>query len=192
MNNNEEKIVDILDGAVGEYSRIASELEDQKRIAADSTRDIEERIEAFEDIIDSQVGDTPLVRTRNLEREFGFRQLFLKFEGGNPSGTQKDRIAFAQAMDGLRRGYDAITLATCGNYGVACAFAASLAGLRCLVFLPENFHTKRLKEMEELGAEIIRTPGDYEQAVVTSQGACIQRDNPGRDIQGIFKSLPQG
>jgi threonine synthase len=169
MNNNEEKIVDILDGAVGEYSRIASELEDQKRIAADSTRDIEERIEAFEDIIDSQVGDTPLVRTRNLEREFGFRQLFLKFEGGNPSGTQKDRIAFAQAMDGLRRGYDAITLATCGNYGVACAFAASLAGLRCLVFLPENFHTKRLKEMEELGAEIIRTPGDYEQAVVTSQ-----------------------
>jgi threonine synthase len=28
----------------------------------------------------------------------------LKFEGGNPTGTQKDRVAFAQAMDALRRG----------------------------------------------------------------------------------------
>ena len=170
MNNNiDEKVIDILDGAVGEYNLIAPELEDQKRIATDNTRDLEERLEAFEDIIDSQVGDTSLVRTRNLEREFGFRQLFLKFEGSNPSGTQKDRIAFAQAMDSLRRGYDAITLATCGNYGVACAFAASLSGIRCIVFLPENFHTKRLKEMVELGAEIIRNPGDYEQAVVQSQ-----------------------
>lgn len=170
MNNQiDEKVIDILDGAVGEYNQIALELEDQKRIAADNNRDTEERLEAFEDIIDSQVGDTSLVRIRNLEREFGFRQIFLKFEGGNPSGTQKDRIAFAQAMDSIRRGYDAITLATCGNYGVACAFAASLAGLRCMVFLPENFHTKRLKEMIELGAEIIRTPGDYEKAVLLSQ-----------------------
>ena len=86
-------------------------------------------------------------------------------------------------MDCLRRGYDSITLATCGNYGVACSFAASLAGIRCLVFLPENFHTKRLKEMVDLGAEIIRTPGDYEQAVVQSQKFAAKNEiydaNPG-------------
>ncbi len=184
MNNNiDENVIDILDGAVGEYNQIALELEDQKRIAADYNRDTEERLEAFEDIIDSQVGDTSLVRARNLEREFGFRQLFLKFEGSNPSGTQKDRIAFAQAMDSIRRGFDAITLATCGNYGVACSFAASLAGLQCIVFLPENFHTKRLKEMVELGAQIIRTPGDYEEAVVYSKKYAAKNEiydaNPG-------------
>ena len=54
----------------------------------------------------------------------GLRQIYLKFEGGNPSGTQKDRIAFAQAMDAMRRGFDAITVATCGNYGVAVALAS--------------------------------------------------------------------
>ena len=93
---------------------------------------METRLEAFEDIVDSEVGDTQLVRARNIERHVGLRQIFLKFEGGNPTGTQKDRIAFAQAMDALRRGYDTVTVATCGNYGAAVSLAASLAGLRCL------------------------------------------------------------
>ena len=55
-------------------------------------------MEAFEDIIDSEVGDTSMVRARNIEREVGARQIFLKFEGGNPTGTQKDRIEFAQSI----------------------------------------------------------------------------------------------
>ena len=55
--------------------------------------------------IDSEVGDTTLTRARNVEREVGVRQIFLKFEGGNPTGTQKDRIAFAVCHDALRRGF---------------------------------------------------------------------------------------
>jgi threonine synthase len=62
------------------------------------------RLETSLNIIDSEVGDTAMVRARNIEREKGLRQIYLKFEGGNPSGTRKDRIAFAQAMDALRRG----------------------------------------------------------------------------------------
>jgi threonine synthase len=96
-------------------------------------------------------------------------QIYLKFEGGNPTGTQKDRIAFAQVMDAMRRGFDAITVATCGNYGVALALAASMAGLKCLIYIPEGYHTKRVQEMTDLGAKIVRAAGDYEQAVITSR-----------------------
>jgi threonine synthase len=85
-----------------------------------------------------------LSRSRNIEREVGLRQPYLKFEGGNPTGAQKDRIAFAQAMDALRWGFEAITVATCGNYGVAMALAASIAGLRCIIYIPEGYHTKRV------------------------------------------------
>ena len=46
----------------------------------------------------TKVGDTAFIRARNIERETGLRQIFLKFEGGNPTGTQKDRVAFAQAI----------------------------------------------------------------------------------------------
>jgi threonine synthase len=159
----------LLDGASSQMPIVAPELETQRRLAADVSHPLPDRLEAYEDIMDSEVGDTTLVRARNVEREMGLRQIYLKFEGGNPTGTQKDRIAFAQAKDALRRGFDAITVATCGNYGVAMALAASMAGLKCLIYLPEGYHTKRVREMTDLGAQIVRAAGDYEQAVLISR-----------------------
>ncbi len=168
-NNHADNSLSLLDGARSQYPTIAPELEIQRKIAADRTRSLEERLEAFEDIIDSEIGDTNLTRARNIEREYGLRQIFLKFEGSTPSGTQKDRIAFAQVMDALRRGYDTVTVATCGNYGAAISLAASLAGINCEIYIPEKYHTSRIKEIEENNARIIRVPGDYENAVSISQ-----------------------
>jgi threonine synthase len=159
----------LLDGARPQHRHLPAEYAAQRQLASDPTRPLDERLEAFEDIFESEVGDTNLSRARNLEREVGLRQIYLKFEGSNPTGTQKDRIAFAQAMDALRRGFDAITVATCGNYGVAVGLAASVAGLRCIVYLPRGYHSKRILEMEEYGAQIVRVRGDYEQAVLDSQ-----------------------
>jgi threonine synthase len=167
--HSNDTITLLLDGASSQMPIVAPELETQRQVAADPSRPLPERLEAYEDIMDSEVGDTTLVRARNLEREMGLRQIYLKFEGGNPTGTQKDRIAFAQVMDAMRRGFDAITVATCGNYGVALALAASMAGLKCLIYIPEGYHTKRVQEMTDLGAQIVRAAGDYEQAVITSR-----------------------
>jgi threonine synthase len=141
------------------------------------------RLEAFEDIFDSEVGDTSLSRARNIEREIGLRQVYLKFDGSNPTGTQKDRIAFAQAMDALRRGFDTITVATCGNYGAAMAFAAQTAGLRCIIYIPSKFQAGRVSEMEKYGAKIIRVETDYEGSVEASREVAEQDEfydaNPG-------------
>jgi threonine synthase len=181
--SNAAGLLDMLDGATADTGAISKALQDQRGIVTDTRYPFDERLAAYEDIIDSEVGDTTLARARNLEREVGIRQIYLKFEGGNPSGTQKDRIAFAQVLDALRRGFDAITLATCGNYGTAMALAASLAGLRCLIHIPGDYHTKRVKEMEELGAEIVRVEGDYEDAVDLSRDFALEKEfydaNPG-------------
>ncbi|MEJ2037668.1 MAG: pyridoxal-phosphate dependent enzyme [Desulfosarcinaceae bacterium] len=190
LNNAQDKDVPdepyaLIDGAMGEVDATIRDVDAQRRIAVDPARPLALRLEAYEDIIDSQVGDTNLVRARNVEREMGLRQIFLKFEGGNPSGTQKDRIAFAQAMDALRRGFDTVTVATCGNYGVAVAMACSLSGLRGLIFIPQTYHTKRVDEMTALGAEILKVPGDYEAAVDASRQYARENDcydaNPGGD-----------
>jgi threonine synthase len=170
FTNQENNIITpIVDGATPEIQAIPIEWQDERNIAADKGRPLEDRLESYENIIDSEIGDTGLSRTRNIEREVGLRQLYLKFEGGNPTGTQKDHIAFAQAMDALRRGFEAITAATCGNYGVALALASSCAGLRCIIYLPNNYHTKREREMINFGAEIIRVEADYEGAVEISR-----------------------
>ncbi len=176
-------MLSLLDGASASTPIIGADLEIQKRIAGDPNRPLSERLEAYEDIIDSEIGDTTLSRARNVEREVGLRQIYLKFEGGNPTGTQKDRIAFAQAMDAMRRGFDAMTVATCGNYGAAIAIAASMAGLQCLVFIPERYHTRRMAEITSTGAKIVPVPGDYETAVLASrqraQADEIYDANPG-------------
>ncbi len=171
--------------AIASSQPLSSDLADRRAVAGDPSVALEERLEAFEDIFDSEVGDTSLVRARNIEREFGLRQLYLKFDGGNPTGTQKDRIAFAQVEDALRRGFDTVTVATCGNYGAALSLAASVAGIACEVYVPERFHTRRIAEMEERGARILRVPGDYETAVERSREAAGKRElydaNPGGD-----------
>lgn len=159
----------LIDGATPDSPDILVDTERQIQIASSPEFSIEERLEAYEDIFESQVGDTTMTRARNSERETGLRQIYMKFEGSNPTGTQKDRIAFAQGMDALRRGFDAMTVATCGNYGVAIALASYMAGLKCFIFIPADYQTKRIDEIRNFGAEIIRTQNDYEQAVQLSQ-----------------------
>jgi threonine synthase len=128
-----------------------------------------DRLAAFEDTADGLVGGSMFTRARNLERVLGVTQLWLKFEGDNPTGTQKDRIAFAQVADALHRGFSAVTVATCGNYGVATALACSHAGLACVVVIPEGNHTRRVVEMQNLGARVQWAPGTYEDSVDASQ-----------------------
>ncbi len=181
--------VALLDSATPQAVPIPKDMDPQVERATDPTESTDGRLEAYEDILDSQVGDTNLSRAKNVEREVGLRQIYLKFEGGNPTGTQKDRIAFAQAMDALRRGFDGITVATCGNYGVALGLAASLAGLRCVLFIPKGYSVKRMKEIEGHGAEVIRIEGDYETAVLRSREHAgthkIYDGNPGGANTGL-------
>lgn len=179
----QDPFLSLMDGATSHVPALPPEFAEDQEVASDPELSIEERLEAYEDIYESEVGDTTMTRARNLEREIGLRQIFLKFEGSNPTGTQKDRIAFTQVMDAIRRGFDAITVATCGNYGVAMALAASTAGLRCIVYIPDTYRTKRIKEIESYNVEIVRVPGDYEQAVAISQERARHDDifdaNPG-------------
>ena len=176
-------MMNILDGVKSAEIKITKEVSNLSAMVKDPSLSLVDRIESFEDIISLEVGDTSLNRAKNLEREFDIRQLFIKYEGENPTGTQKDRIAFAQVQDAFRRNYDIISLATCGNYGVAVAFAAYLAGIHCKVFIPETYHTERVKEMEKFDAEIIRLPGTYEDTVSASSKLALENEwydaNPG-------------
>jgi len=155
----------------------------KKSFADNKSLHVETRSDAFKDVTDAEIGNTALIRCRNLERVAGFRRFYLKFEGQNPTGTQKDRIAFAQVQDALRKNFETVTLATCGNYGAAMAFACSMAGLRCIIHIPETYHTARTREMTDLGAELVRVSGDYEKSVEISRAFAAERDcydaNPG-------------
>ena len=176
-------MMNLLDGVKTAEIKITKEVKGLSEMVKDTSLSLVDRVESFEDIMSLEIGDTSLNRARNLERELNIRQLYIKYEGENPSGTQKDRIAFAQVRDALRRKFNIISLATCGNYGVAVAYAAYLAGIQCKIFIPETFHTERIKEMESFDAEIIRLPGTYEDTVAKSSEMALEKRwydaNPG-------------
>ena len=88
--------------------------------------------------INEKVGDTPLVRLRELAGEFGLKSLFAKLEGRNTTSTHKDRIAVAHVNEAIRLGYTEIVTASCGDYAEALGWAAAKAGLKCKLFIPEG------------------------------------------------------
>ncbi len=175
--------MNILNGIKTADIKITKEIKKLMDLVQDKSLTLIDRIESFEDITSIEVGDTTLLRSRNIEREFDIHQLYIKYEGENPSGTHKDRIAFAQVLDAMRRGFTTIVAATCGNYGVALAYASYLAGLECNIYIPENFHTDRIKEMEKFNAKIFRLKGSYEDNVVESSKLAKKNEwydaNPG-------------
>jgi len=66
QSGDEHRPYDLMDGATGESLKVIRELEEQRKISADSGMPLDERLEAYEDIFDSEVGDTSLVRARNI------------------------------------------------------------------------------------------------------------------------------
>ncbi|MFT6971669.1 MAG: threonine synthase [Roseivirga sp.] len=175
--------LNVLDGVKPRVIKIPRDTAELSLEVKDKERPLIDRLESLQDIISAEVGDTALTRARSLEREYDIRQLYIKYEGDNPTGTQKDRIAFAQIQDALRRGFDVISAATCGNYGVAVAYAAYLSGIRCVIYIPESFHTERAVEMQAYNAEIVRLPGTYEDVVSASSKIAEEKghydSNPG-------------
>ena len=95
----------------------------------------------------------------------------------------------AQVLDAVRRGAEGVCFATCGNYGVAMAWAAAIPGLRCVAVVPEGYHAPRIAQISELGAEVVRAGADYEGAVVAARTMAFEQDlydaNPGGDNEPL-------
>lgn len=120
--------------------------------------------------IESQVGNTPLVRLQRLPGETK-NTILVKLEGNNPAGSVKDRPALSMIKHAEARGEiqpgDRLIEATSGNTGIALAMAAAIKGYRMTLIMPDNMSAERIASMKAYGAEIILTPaaGGMEAAI---------------------------
>ncbi|MBN1682766.1 pyridoxal-phosphate dependent enzyme [Candidatus Bathyarchaeota archaeon] len=120
------------------------------------------------ELIQNGIGDTILTHSRNLEKLLVYNNIFLKFEGGNPTGTMKDRAAYACLKEAKELGYKEIAIGSCGNFGAAFVYVAKLFDIIPHVYIPQHYHTQRILEMEKNGGIIHRAPGSYEDVVFFS------------------------
>ncbi|MBV8517604.1 MAG: cysteine synthase A [Acidobacteria bacterium] len=121
-----------------------------------------ERTERIYDNITDLIGNTPLVRIRNVVPE-GAAEVLAKLESFNPLSSVKDRIAISMVREAEKAGEigpgSTIIEATSGNTGIGLAFVAAALGYRCVLVLPDTFSIERRKLLQALGAELILTPG---------------------------------
>jgi len=73
------------DGVKNAEIKVSSETRILSDFVKDKTKSLNDRLESFEDIINIEVGDTGLTRAKTIEREFDIRQLYIKYEGDNPT-----------------------------------------------------------------------------------------------------------
>ncbi len=115
------------------------------------------------------IGQTSLVKSTRIAKEIGLKELYLKLEGENPTGTHKDRLAIQHVDDAIIRGYDTISVGSCGNYGVAMSFVACKSNLACRVYLPRKYSGEMIETIKGYGAQAILVEGSYEDAVIESR-----------------------
>ncbi|MEU4493937.1 TrpB-like pyridoxal phosphate-dependent enzyme [Streptomyces sp. NPDC023998] len=110
-----------------------------------------------------QFRPTPMWRATGFERAIGARvPVYMKYEGGNISGSHKLNTALAQAYYYKKAGVKELVTGTgAGQWGTAMAAACALFGLRCRVFMVESSLRRKPYRgvlMRMLGAEIHSSP----------------------------------
>ena len=111
-------------------------------------------------------GGTPLLRARRLGAEVGLAQLYLKFEGTNPTGSFKDRGMVLAVNRAIGAGARAIVCASTGNTSASAAAYAAAAGLPCHVILPAGKVARgKLAQALAAGARLTMVDGNFDAAL---------------------------
>lgn len=112
-------------------------------------------------------GSTPLIPMPRLADEMGGGfELFVKFEGMNPTGSFKDRGMTAAISEAAGRGAKAVICASTGNTAASAAAYAARAGLRAIVIIPEGkVAAGKLAGAVAYGAEVIQVDGSFDDAL---------------------------
>jgi cysteine synthase A len=107
------------------------------------------------------VGNTPLIKLNRITEGLG-RDIYVKCEGLNPSGSIKIRPALNMIEDAEKRGLlnenSTIVEFTSGNQGIGLSLVAAVKGYRCIIVMPDCMSQERIKTMKAYGSEILLTP----------------------------------
>ena len=112
-------------------------------------------------------GNTPLIKADNLAKKIGLdADIYLKFEGCNPTGSFKDRGMTMAVSKAKESGSGAIICASTGNTSASAAAYGARAGLKTFVLIPDGYIALgKLSQAMMYGAEIIAIQGNFDEAL---------------------------
>jgi threonine synthase len=111
-------------------------------------------------------GFTPLVKSRNIVKDIGCKELYFKLEGCNPSGSFKDRGMVMAVSKALEKKAKKIICASTGNTSASAAAFGAYCDLETIVLIPEGkISLGKLSQTVAYGAKIISVRGNFDQAL---------------------------
>jgi len=116
-----------------------------------------------EPTVGSQVGFTPLVRARNLEKALGVSELYIKNDSVcYPTLSFKDRVVSVALSKAVEFGFTTVACASTGNLAGSVAANAAAAGLSSYVFIPHDLEQGKIIGAGVYGTRIVGIKGTYD------------------------------
>ena len=110
-------------------------------------------------------GNTPLIPAEFLNKITGL-QVFLKYEGLNPTGSFKDRGMTMAISKACEKGAEIVMCASTGNTSASAAAYAARAGIKCVVLIPNgNIAMGKLAQAMIHQAQVIAIEGYFDDAL---------------------------
>lgn len=120
-------------------------------------------------IVSLREGGTPLVRSGSLSDETGC-DVWLKYDGANPTGSFKDRGMTLAISKALEEGAKAVVCASTGNTSASAAAYASAAGLTCAVLVPKGkVAMGKMAQTLVHGARVLEVEGNFDDSLALAQ-----------------------
>jgi threonine synthase len=115
-------------------------------------------------------GNTPLLPAPRLSERLGC-ELWLKWEGANPTGSFKDRGMTLAVSRAVERGAPGVVCASTGNTAASAAAYAARAGLPALIAIPRGAVARgKLAQVLAAGAQLREVDGTFEEAHALARG----------------------
>lgn len=116
-------------------------------------------------VISLSEGSTPLIHSPRLSEKAG-AEVYLKFEGLNPTGSFKDRGMTVAISKAVEDGAKTVICASTGNTSAAAAAYAARAGIQCAVILPAGkIAIGKLAQAFVYGAKVVAIRGNFDDAL---------------------------
>jgi len=115
-------------------------------------------------VITLNEGNTPLIYSRTLSEQVN-GEVYLKYEGLNPTASFKDRGMTVAVSKAIEEGKNAIICASTGNTSASAAAYAAKAKIKCVVLVPEGaIALGKLAQALIHGAQVIAVEGNFDDA----------------------------
>lgn len=150
------------------------------------------------------IGNTPLIRCKNIEKEFELNnEIYAKVEAYNPSGSVKDRPAYLMVKkfkeEGFLKDGGCVIEATSGNMGISLAYFQEELNYQAIIVMPSSMTLERREKIQSLGAKLVLVDGgmaecnEKAKAIKEQTGGLLLRqfENPNNLLAHYLSTAPE-